>query len=180
MTSRREEADQTFGLRRPAPIFPVRDLEMALEFYVRLGFRVSRYDEGHAYATREGCGCIDARVPSVTRLRTIRLYTSTPPRSTLCTGSGSDPDCRRYRPPAERRFMTRRGDVGTPESPSVASATSSRTSRGVSASSRSWISTTTNCASAGRQPEAASGPRGPAGECHHAARPGVLAYARAG
>jgi catechol 2,3-dioxygenase-like lactoylglutathione lyase family enzyme len=53
MPSRRDEADQTFGLRRPAPIFPVRDLDAALEFYACLGFRVSRYDEGYGYATRE-------------------------------------------------------------------------------------------------------------------------------
>jgi hypothetical protein len=142
MPSRRDEADQTFGLRRPAPIFPVRDLEMALDSYARLGFRVSRCDDGYEYATRERLRLHLRLCPERARSRTIRPYTSTPPRSMPCTRSGSDVDCGRYRRPAERRFMTRRGDVGRPESPSVASATSSKISRGVSASSRSWISTT--------------------------------------
>ena len=53
MPSRQDKANEAFGLRRPAPIFPVRDLEAALAFYARLGFTVSRYDEGYGYATRE-------------------------------------------------------------------------------------------------------------------------------
>jgi catechol 2,3-dioxygenase-like lactoylglutathione lyase family enzyme len=41
------------GLRRPAPILPVRDLEAALAFYAGLGFSVRCYDEGYAFARRE-------------------------------------------------------------------------------------------------------------------------------
>jgi hypothetical protein len=42
------------GLRSPAPVFAVRDLEAAMAFYERLGFAVRRYDAGYGYATREG------------------------------------------------------------------------------------------------------------------------------
>jgi catechol 2,3-dioxygenase-like lactoylglutathione lyase family enzyme len=41
------------ALRRPAPIFPVRDLAASLEFYRRLGFRTDTYDEGYGFARRE-------------------------------------------------------------------------------------------------------------------------------
>jgi catechol 2,3-dioxygenase-like lactoylglutathione lyase family enzyme len=41
------------GLRRSAPIFPVRDLDAALAFYTGLGFSVSRYEEGYGFAKRE-------------------------------------------------------------------------------------------------------------------------------
>ena len=53
MPSRQDEATDRLGLRRPAPILPVRDLEASLAFYARLGFAVSRYDEGYGYARRE-------------------------------------------------------------------------------------------------------------------------------
>ena len=42
------------GIGCPAPIFPVRDLDAALAFYERLGFKVWKYDEGYGYAQREG------------------------------------------------------------------------------------------------------------------------------
>jgi len=42
------------GLRSPAPVFAVRNLEAAMAFYKRLGFAVRRYDAGYGYAAREG------------------------------------------------------------------------------------------------------------------------------
>lgn len=42
------------GLRCPAPIFAVRDLEAAMAFYERHGFEVRRHDAGYGYAEREG------------------------------------------------------------------------------------------------------------------------------
>jgi len=42
------------GLRSPAPVFPVHDIEAAMAFYHRLGFDVRRYDSGYGYAEREG------------------------------------------------------------------------------------------------------------------------------
>ena len=42
------------GMRCPAPIFAVRDLEAAMAFYTRLGFEVRRHDAGYGYAEREG------------------------------------------------------------------------------------------------------------------------------
>jgi hypothetical protein len=41
------------GLRCPEPIFPVQDLDAAMAFYGRLGFRVRSYDSGYGYAQRE-------------------------------------------------------------------------------------------------------------------------------
>ena len=42
-------------LRQIAPIFPVRDLDAALEFYRRLGFAVRTWAKGgYGFATREG------------------------------------------------------------------------------------------------------------------------------
>ena len=41
-------ADMTFT--RIAPVFPVRDLDRAVEHYTRLGFEVRRYDGPDAYA----------------------------------------------------------------------------------------------------------------------------------
>jgi predicted enzyme related to lactoylglutathione lyase len=42
-------------LQRIAPIFPVRDLEVALRFYEQLGFATRRYAGGsYGYATRDG------------------------------------------------------------------------------------------------------------------------------
>jgi hypothetical protein len=41
------------GLRAPAPVFAVRDLEAAMAFYGRLGFDVRRYDAGYGYTERE-------------------------------------------------------------------------------------------------------------------------------
>jgi catechol 2,3-dioxygenase-like lactoylglutathione lyase family enzyme len=51
--SRRAEANETVRLRRPAAIFPVQDPDVAFAFYERLGFRVSCYDFGYGYATRD-------------------------------------------------------------------------------------------------------------------------------
>ena len=42
------------GLRSPAPVFAVRDLDAAMAFYERLGFAVRRHDAGYGYAEREG------------------------------------------------------------------------------------------------------------------------------
>jgi len=42
------------GLRCPAPVFAVRDLDAAMLFYERLGFDVRRYYAGYGYAEREG------------------------------------------------------------------------------------------------------------------------------
>jgi hypothetical protein len=42
------------GIGRSEPIFPVRDLEVAMVFYAKLGFSVRRYDAGYGYAEREG------------------------------------------------------------------------------------------------------------------------------
>ena len=43
------------GLRRFAPIFPVRDLGVALAYYRRLGFRTREYDGGgYGYAELDG------------------------------------------------------------------------------------------------------------------------------
>jgi hypothetical protein len=52
MSGRNEE--RLVGLRSPAPVFAVRDLEVAMTFYERLGFKVRRYDAGYGYAEREG------------------------------------------------------------------------------------------------------------------------------
>jgi hypothetical protein len=52
--SSRNEARAVVGLRCPAPVFAVRDLEAAMVFYERLGFDVRRYDAGYGYAEREG------------------------------------------------------------------------------------------------------------------------------
>jgi catechol 2,3-dioxygenase-like lactoylglutathione lyase family enzyme len=41
--------------RRVAPIFPVRDLQAALEYYGRLGFATRAYEGGeYGFATRDG------------------------------------------------------------------------------------------------------------------------------
>lgn len=45
--------NEAVGLRRPAPIFPARDLDALLAFYADLGFSVRRYDEGYGFAKRE-------------------------------------------------------------------------------------------------------------------------------
>ena len=50
----RKGAKAVAGIRSPAPIFAVRDLEAAMAFYERLGFDVRRYDAGYGYAEREG------------------------------------------------------------------------------------------------------------------------------
>ena len=43
------------GLRRIAPIFPVHDLDVALEHYRRLGFSVRAYDRRtYGFASRDG------------------------------------------------------------------------------------------------------------------------------
>jgi len=43
------------SLHRIAPIFPVHDLDVALEHYRRLGFEVRRYPPGgYGYAVRDG------------------------------------------------------------------------------------------------------------------------------
>jgi len=42
------------GIGRSEPIFPVRDLDVAMAFYEQLGFSVRRYDAGYGYAEREG------------------------------------------------------------------------------------------------------------------------------
>jgi catechol 2,3-dioxygenase-like lactoylglutathione lyase family enzyme len=42
------------GLKWPAPVFAVRNLEAAMAFYERLGFTVRRHDSGYGYAEREG------------------------------------------------------------------------------------------------------------------------------
>src|SRR5579872_6136725 len=43
------------GLRRIAPILPVRDVDRALAHYQRLGFSVRAYDKGgYGFATRDG------------------------------------------------------------------------------------------------------------------------------
>ena len=52
--SSRKRAKAVAGIRSPAPIFAVRDLEAAMAFYERLGFDVRRYDAGYGYAEREG------------------------------------------------------------------------------------------------------------------------------
>jgi catechol 2,3-dioxygenase-like lactoylglutathione lyase family enzyme len=49
-----KRARAVVGLRCPAPIFAVRDLEAAMAFYERLGFDVRKYDAGYGYAEREG------------------------------------------------------------------------------------------------------------------------------
>jgi catechol 2,3-dioxygenase-like lactoylglutathione lyase family enzyme len=45
---------EAIGIRAPAPVFAVRDLEAAMTFYERLGFAVRHYDTGYGYAEREG------------------------------------------------------------------------------------------------------------------------------
>jgi catechol 2,3-dioxygenase-like lactoylglutathione lyase family enzyme len=50
----RKRATSAVGLRCPAPVFAVRDLEAAMAFYEQLGFDVRRYDAGYGYAEREG------------------------------------------------------------------------------------------------------------------------------
>jgi len=50
----REGTRAVVGMRCPAPIFAVRDLESAMAFYERLGFGVRRYDTEYGYAEREG------------------------------------------------------------------------------------------------------------------------------
>lgn len=46
--------ERELRLRRPEPIFPVQDLDAALAFYARLGFRVRRHDSGYGFARRQG------------------------------------------------------------------------------------------------------------------------------
>ena len=41
------------SLHRIAPIFAVRDLELAMDHYRRLGFEVRAYEGGYGLATRE-------------------------------------------------------------------------------------------------------------------------------
>jgi catechol 2,3-dioxygenase-like lactoylglutathione lyase family enzyme len=53
MNPRVEEATSVPALRRPATIFPVRDLKNSLAFYERLGFRADVYDDGYGFARRE-------------------------------------------------------------------------------------------------------------------------------
>jgi catechol 2,3-dioxygenase-like lactoylglutathione lyase family enzyme len=48
-----EQASNVPALRRPAPVFPVRDLNVSLAFYERLGFHTYTYDEGYGFARRE-------------------------------------------------------------------------------------------------------------------------------
>jgi catechol 2,3-dioxygenase-like lactoylglutathione lyase family enzyme len=40
-------------LKRASPILPVRDLDVALAFYARLGFGTRKYDEGYGFARRD-------------------------------------------------------------------------------------------------------------------------------
>ena len=44
------------GFERLAPVFPVRDIERAVDHYRRLGFAVRRYDgpDAYAFAERDG------------------------------------------------------------------------------------------------------------------------------
>jgi catechol 2,3-dioxygenase-like lactoylglutathione lyase family enzyme len=53
MEARVQRATNVPGLRRPAAIFPGRDLNDSLAFYERLGFRIEVYDEGYGFASRE-------------------------------------------------------------------------------------------------------------------------------
>jgi catechol 2,3-dioxygenase-like lactoylglutathione lyase family enzyme len=53
-------------LRRIAPIFPVRDLDVSLEYYRRLGFATREYEGGgYGYATRDGIEIHLGLVPEV-------------------------------------------------------------------------------------------------------------------
>jgi predicted enzyme related to lactoylglutathione lyase len=56
-------------LRRVAPIFPVRDVGVALAFYARLGFDVRTYGDGDEYgfASRDGMEIHVGRVPAEKR-----------------------------------------------------------------------------------------------------------------
>jgi hypothetical protein len=44
------------GFSRLSPVFPVRDIELAMEHYRRLGFEVRRFEgpDAYAYAERDG------------------------------------------------------------------------------------------------------------------------------
>ena len=54
------------SLRRIAPIFPVRDLDVSLEHYRRLGFATREYDGGgYGFATRDGIEIHLGLVPEV-------------------------------------------------------------------------------------------------------------------
>jgi catechol 2,3-dioxygenase-like lactoylglutathione lyase family enzyme len=53
MKTHAEQVQNVPALRRPAPIFQVRDLNFSLAFYEQLGFRTDTYDEGYGFARRE-------------------------------------------------------------------------------------------------------------------------------
>jgi catechol 2,3-dioxygenase-like lactoylglutathione lyase family enzyme len=53
-------------LRRMAPIFPVRDLNVSLAYYQRLGFETREYEGGgYGFATRDGIEIHLGVVPAV-------------------------------------------------------------------------------------------------------------------
>ena len=90
--------EAAIGLRSPAPVFAVRDLDAAMAFYERLGFAVRRHDAGYGYAEREGLRIHLRASPELEiRSRTTPRSTSTPPRSTGCTRSGRRAVCCRFR-----------------------------------------------------------------------------------
>ncbi len=80
--------DGPIGIRRAAPVFPVRDLDAAMRFYARLGFSVRRYDAGYGFAERERLQLHLRAAPELEPYRATPRCTSTPRGSTNCMPSG--------------------------------------------------------------------------------------------
>jgi hypothetical protein len=135
-----EQAPNVPALRRVAPIFPVRDLNLSLAFYERLGFGTDTYDEGYGFARRERLRLHLRIVPELNPLaNNSGVYVDAPAVDALHSewlGCGSAS----YPPTSRRRTSGRAG-----------SQRPSKQSRGAFASSRLWTLTTISFASARRR-----------------------------
>ena len=62
-------------LKRIAPIFPVRDVRVSLEYYERLGFATREYERGgYGFATRDGIELHLGEASDVSRSRPASAY----------------------------------------------------------------------------------------------------------
>jgi len=71
ITRRQDGYVSTVSFDRVSPVFPVRDLELAIEHYSKLGFTVRRYEgqDPYAFAERDG---IELHLTQVDQLRPKR------------------------------------------------------------------------------------------------------------
>lgn len=61
--------------KRIAPIFPVRDVRVSLEYYERLGFTTREYEHGgYGFVTRDGIEFHLGEAPDVSRSRPASAY----------------------------------------------------------------------------------------------------------